>query len=171
MNSAWTRRGPASSERSASTNQPLDGARLLASVYSGHQFGVWAGQLGDGRAILLGELLMPVGPQELQLKELAEESRRRQKKKIAERLRNELINHLDGISPILHTADRLRDGARWLRKHPQVFIAVGMAFIVARPRRALGWARRAFIGWQVWRRLRGSSAPEIFKKLHGRLGH
>jgi uncharacterized protein YdiU (UPF0061 family) len=24
-------------------------------VYSGHQFGVWAGQLGDGRAILLGE--------------------------------------------------------------------------------------------------------------------
>ena len=27
----------------------------LASVYSGHQFGVWAGQLGDGRAIMLGE--------------------------------------------------------------------------------------------------------------------
>ena len=31
------------------------GSRPLASVYSGHQFGVWAGQLGDGRAILLGE--------------------------------------------------------------------------------------------------------------------
>ena len=31
------------------------GARPLASVYSGHQFGVWAGLLGDGRAILLGE--------------------------------------------------------------------------------------------------------------------
>lgn len=28
----------------------------LAAVYSGHQFGVWAGQLGDGRAILLGEV-------------------------------------------------------------------------------------------------------------------
>ncbi|MGD9549903.1 MAG: YdiU family protein [Burkholderiaceae bacterium] len=27
----------------------------LATVYSGHQFGVWAGQLGDGRALLLGE--------------------------------------------------------------------------------------------------------------------
>ena len=25
----------------------------LAQVYSGHQFGVWAGQLGDGRGILL----------------------------------------------------------------------------------------------------------------------
>lgn len=36
----------------------------LATVYSGHQFGVWAGQLGDGRAILLGD----IHGQELQLK-------------------------------------------------------------------------------------------------------
>ena len=36
-------------------NRPLAGGKSLASVYSGHQFGVWAGQLGDGRAILLGE--------------------------------------------------------------------------------------------------------------------
>ena len=28
----------------------------IASAYSGHQFGVWAGQLGDGRAILLGDI-------------------------------------------------------------------------------------------------------------------
>ena len=41
---------------------------LLASVYSGHQFGVWAGQLGDGRALLLGEVDSPAGPLELQLK-------------------------------------------------------------------------------------------------------
>ncbi|MBN9544651.1 MAG: YdiU family protein [Alphaproteobacteria bacterium] len=27
----------------------------LAMVYSGHQFGVWAGQLGDGRALLIGQ--------------------------------------------------------------------------------------------------------------------
>jgi len=36
----------------------------MATAYSGHQFGHWAGQLGDGRAILLGELKH----QELQLK-------------------------------------------------------------------------------------------------------
>ena len=36
----------------------------IATAYSGHQFGVWAGQLGDGRAILLGE----IAGQELQLK-------------------------------------------------------------------------------------------------------
>jgi len=40
----------------------------LASVYSGHQFGVWAGQLGDGRALWLGELQTPSGPMEIQLK-------------------------------------------------------------------------------------------------------
>ena len=31
------------------------GLQTMATVYSGHQFGVWAGQLGDGRALLLGE--------------------------------------------------------------------------------------------------------------------
>lgn len=36
----------------------------IATAYSGHQFGVWAGQLGDGRAILLGE----INHLELQLK-------------------------------------------------------------------------------------------------------
>ncbi len=51
-----------------SGNRVLPGTRPLASVYSGHQFGVWAGQLGDGRALLLGELQTPLGPQEVQLK-------------------------------------------------------------------------------------------------------
>ena len=38
-------------------------------MYSGHQFGHWAGQLGDGRAILLGEVVTPEGAGlELQLK-------------------------------------------------------------------------------------------------------
>jgi uncharacterized protein YdiU (UPF0061 family) len=51
-----------------SGNQLLPGSQPLASVYSGHQFGVWAGQLGDGRALLLGEIATPLGPQEIQLK-------------------------------------------------------------------------------------------------------
>lgn len=51
-----------------SGRQPLPGGRTLAAVYSGHQFGVWAGQLGDGRAHLLGEVLTSAGGLELQLK-------------------------------------------------------------------------------------------------------
>jgi len=49
-------------------NRPLPGGDTLAAVYSGHQFGVWAGQLGDGRAHLLGEVVGPHGNWELQLK-------------------------------------------------------------------------------------------------------
>jgi uncharacterized protein YdiU (UPF0061 family) len=51
-----------------SGNQLPARARPLAAVYSGHQFGHWAGQLGDGRAILLGDLPGATGPVELQLK-------------------------------------------------------------------------------------------------------
>ena len=58
---------PAGVEAFTGNTVPV-GARPLASVYSGHQFGVWAGQLGDGRALLLGEIDAPCGPQELQLK-------------------------------------------------------------------------------------------------------
>lgn len=38
-----------------SGHQLLAGSIPLATRYGGHQFGHWAGQLGDGRAILLGE--------------------------------------------------------------------------------------------------------------------
>jgi uncharacterized protein YdiU (UPF0061 family) len=51
-----------SGTRTNSTSKPL------AAVYSGHQFGQWAGQLGDGRAILLGNIKSTNGPWELQLK-------------------------------------------------------------------------------------------------------
>ena len=51
-----------------SGREPLPGGKTLAAVYSGHLFGVWAGQLGDGRAHLLGEVISPSGRWELQLK-------------------------------------------------------------------------------------------------------
>lgn len=36
---------------------PLFGSLPYAQCYGGHQFGMWAGQLGDGRAITLGEIV------------------------------------------------------------------------------------------------------------------
>ncbi|HET7062516.1 MAG TPA: YdiU family protein [Nitrosospira sp.] len=60
---------------SGQATQVLGGNRLLrgmqpyAARYGGHQFGHWAGQLGDGRAITLGEVSAPDGGRyELQLK-------------------------------------------------------------------------------------------------------
>jgi uncharacterized protein YdiU (UPF0061 family) len=50
-------------------NRVFPGMEPFAARYGGHQFGVWARQLGDGRAITLGELVAPDGSrQELQLK-------------------------------------------------------------------------------------------------------
>ncbi|MGY3038480.1 uncharacterized protein YdiU (UPF0061 family) [Rhodanobacter sp. TND4EL1] len=50
-------------------NALFDGMQPYAANYGGHQFGNWAGQLGDGRAISLGEMLNARGERwELQLK-------------------------------------------------------------------------------------------------------
>lgn len=52
-----------------SGNDVLPGMRTFAANYGGHQFGNWAGQLGDGRAISLGEVATSDGGhQHLQLK-------------------------------------------------------------------------------------------------------
>jgi serine/tyrosine/threonine adenylyltransferase len=50
-------------------NALYDGMQPYAACYGGHQFGNWAGQLGDGRAITLGETINTAGERwELQLK-------------------------------------------------------------------------------------------------------
>jgi uncharacterized protein YdiU (UPF0061 family) len=50
-------------------NALLEGMQPYAANYGGHQFGHWAGQLGDGRAITLGEVINDAGERwELQLK-------------------------------------------------------------------------------------------------------
>ena len=55
--------------RAFSGNGLWEGMRPYAANYGGHQFGHWAGQLGDGRAIVLGELVTAAGDRhELQLK-------------------------------------------------------------------------------------------------------
>lgn len=46
----------------------VDGMQPYAQRYGGHQFGNWAHQLGDGRAITLGEVQLPDEILELQLK-------------------------------------------------------------------------------------------------------
>jgi uncharacterized protein YdiU (UPF0061 family) len=50
-------------------NRVPDGAAPLAAAYAGHQFGHFVPQLGDGRAILLGEVIAPDGARfDIQLK-------------------------------------------------------------------------------------------------------
>ena len=52
-----------------SGNALIEGMEPFAANYGGHQFGQWAGQLGDGRAITLAEVINRSGQRwELQLK-------------------------------------------------------------------------------------------------------
>ncbi len=50
-------------------NRIAEGAAPLAQAYAGHQFGNFVPQLGDGRAVLLGEVIAPSGERfDIQLK-------------------------------------------------------------------------------------------------------
>ena len=50
-------------------NSIPDGAEPIAQAYAGHQFGGFSPQLGDGRAVLLGEVVAPDGTRfDIQLK-------------------------------------------------------------------------------------------------------
>lgn len=74
-------------------------------------------------------------------------------------LRADLSRHGSGLAPAFKVADRVVDGAVWVRHHPQVLVAATVALAVAKPRRAWRWGRRAFIGWQTWRRLQSFLEP------------
>lgn len=52
-----------------SGNRALSGAEPAAHCYCGHQFGYFSGQLGDGAAMYLGEVVNSLGQRwELQFK-------------------------------------------------------------------------------------------------------
>ncbi len=56
----------------------------------------------------------------------------------------------------LALADQVHAGARWLAAHPQ-WPAAGVVLLAAlRPRKAIGWALRAWGGWRLWRQVRGA---------------
>jgi len=68
--------------------------------------------------------------------------------------REALIRHGAGLQPLFETADRVREGALWIRHHPEVVVGTVTALAVARPRarRFLWqWARRGLVAWRIWR--------------------
>jgi hypothetical protein len=66
-------------------------------------------------------------------------------------LRGEWRNHARGLAPAFNAADQVRAGMCWLRRHPEISVAVGIAILVARPRAVWRWARRGVVAWQFWR--------------------
>jgi hypothetical protein len=66
-------------------------------------------------------------------------------------LRDQWVLHAGALKPLFGGADRAREGADWLRRHPGALVAGAVALAVMRPRGMFRWARRAFAAWQLWR--------------------
>jgi hypothetical protein len=73
----------------------------------------------------------------------------------AEQQRAELLAGLGAIDDVLNQVDRLRDGVEWLRRHAPVVATIGLLLLVLRPRFTMRWIKRGWLGWQLYRRLRG----------------
>jgi len=67
--------------------------------------------------------------------------------------RNALVAAAAGLAPVFAIADGVRDGARWLARHPEWLAGGIVTLLVARPRAVLRWARRGFFAWQLWRKV------------------
>lgn len=68
-------------------------------------------------------------------------------------LRDQFAGHGSAFEPLFAAGDQVRDGVRWLKRHPEAIAGVVVAAAVARPRVLFRWARRSFVAWQAWGRL------------------
>jgi hypothetical protein len=70
--------------------------------------------------------------------------------------RRTLARHSVPLEAALARGDKVLKGVDWLKHHPAaVWVAVAVA-VVARPRRAVRWARRGFFLWRGWQAIRNS---------------
>ena len=80
------------------------------------------------------------------------------KQRLQLRVQDERERFLDGlerVEQIERSFHRLHELADWMRQHaPLVSLAAGL-LLLARPRLALRVARRGWLGWLAYRRLRG----------------
>jgi hypothetical protein len=70
-------------------------------------------------------------------------------------LRDRFADYAADVAPVLRVGDAVVDSVRWVKHHPEVVAAAGLAFAVARPRAVFRWARRGAAAWQAWGRVRG----------------
>lgn len=81
--------------------------------------------------------------------------------------RDELIAGLRRIDAVLDVVDSARGGASWVREKVPVFAGAALILAVAKPRFAFRVARRAWLGWVVYRKFGPRLAP--LGQLIGRL--
>ena len=74
-------------------------------------------------------------------------------------LRERFVARAQSLQPLFAGADQARTGWRWLQSHPEVWVTVGVALLVARPRRLWRWGGKAWLLWRWGRRLKAWTQP------------
>jgi hypothetical protein len=74
-------------------------------------------------------------------------------------LRGRLAADAAVLQPPLALADRVHEGWRWLRAHPEAPIAAFVVVAVLRPRRVWRWGWKLWWGWRTLRRLQRRLQP------------
>lgn len=68
--------------------------------------------------------------------------------------RQALAVHAEPVARALDKADRVADGARWLKQRPGIVATAAAVFVILKPRRTWRLGKRAFFLWQTWQTLR-----------------
>jgi hypothetical protein len=55
------------------------------------------------------------------------------------------------LMPAFIGADIAVAVVHWVQRNKELVVAMGVALLVIRPRSVVGWARRAFVFWRIWR--------------------
>jgi len=76
-------------------------------------------------------------------------------------LRREFIECTAPWQTPLSVADRVHQGWRWLRGHPEAVMAGVVSLAVLRPRRVWRWGARLWWGWQLWQRVQKFQARHL----------
>lgn len=83
----------------------------------------------------------------------------------AEAERRDMARHLGGVDAVLDTVDRVRDQIRdtvqWAREKAPILSVALLVLLVTRPRRAIRLAQRVWVGWLIWRRVRGKGSTSF----------
>lgn len=94
----------------------------------------------------------------------------------AERQREQMMDGFTQIESVLDTVDQVRDGLSWARTQAPIISGAVLVLLATRPRQTFRLARRAWIGWLVYKKLQGSSgsraaliALPILRRLGERL--
>lgn len=83
--------------------------------------------------------------------------------------RDELVNGLQRVEAVLDVIDRSRDRLAWIRERTPVLAGAALLVAIAKPRLAFRIARRAWLGWVVYRKfgLRLAPLAQLIGRLRG----